>query len=119
LVNAEAFSVIEETERFDLIISNPPWEDDQPTTIDSYALYDEDFRLLKSLLADLQDHLKPGGRALLAYGCVSAIRAAKRLADEHSLELRILDDRDLESLPETFLPGMLLEVRPRDLDRAP
>jgi hypothetical protein len=34
------------------------------------------------------------------------------LADQHDLQLRILDDRNLDQLPEVFLPGMLLELRP-------
>jgi methylase of polypeptide subunit release factors len=69
-----AFSVIGDEERFDLIISNPPWENRRPNGIDEFALYDEDFRLLESLLHDLPRHLLPGGKALLAYGSVDAIR---------------------------------------------
>lgn len=113
LDDAGAFSVVAESERFDLIISNPPWEDATPEAIDKYALYDRDFGLLRSLLAGLKDHLKPGGRALLAYGCTDAIRTLRKLAGEYDVEVRVLDDRDPDALADVFLPGMLLEVTPR------
>jgi release factor glutamine methyltransferase len=114
LDNAAAWSVLEEGERFDLIVSNPPWEDRRPQSIAEYALYDPGFELLGSLLAGLRDRLHPGGRALLAYGCRDAIHALHDLAEEQELDVKQLDDRDLESLPEVFLPGMLLEVTPRE-----
>ncbi len=112
LTDRSAFAVIGPTEKFDLIISNPPWEDQTPRSIDEYALYDEGFRLLDSLLRGLPAHLAPGGKCLLAYGNVTAIRAAQRLAAKHDLKLVVLDDRDLDTLEENFLPGMLLEVTP-------
>lgn len=110
LDDSGAFSVVREGERFDLIISNPPWEDAAPAAIDEYALYDDNFALLDSLLAGLPEHLAPDGRALLAYGCVTAIRTLCDMAEERGLQVRALDERDLDSLPELFLPGMLLEV---------
>lgn len=108
----EAYSVIEPEEQFDYVISNPPWEDGRPRTIEEYARYDEGFQLLRSLLRDLRDHLKPGGRAYLVYGSTAAIRYARELAFRLHLRLRLLDDRDVNDLPETFLPGIILEVTP-------
>jgi len=110
LGNKTAFSVIGADEEFDLIISNPPWELGTPKSIDEFALYDESFELLKSLLDGLPSHLKPGGRVLLAYGCRDAIRRLREMSAERGYAVNILDDRDPESLPEVFLPGMLLEV---------
>lgn len=112
LEESSAFSVIGEAERFDFIISNPPWEDQRPNAIEQYALFDERFELLRSLLADLRSHLKPGGRALLAYGCVEAVRKVKQLAAEFGLKIQILDDRNIDALEPVFLPGMLVEVIP-------
>lgn len=107
-----AFSVIKPGERFDLIISNPPWEDGKPRNWSEYALYDSDFQLLRSILEGCRSRLKPGGRVILAYGCVSAIRVAQRICSELGMVAVVLDDRDLESLPEVFLPGMLLGITP-------
>jgi predicted RNA methylase len=108
-----AFTTISPTEQFDLIISNPPWENRTPGPIDEYALYDRDFALMRSLLEGLETHLKPGGKALLAYGCGDAIATLERLARDGGFEIRKLDDRDPRDLPEVFLPGMLFEVSPR------
>lgn len=108
-----AWSVIRESETFDLIISNPPWEDRRPESVEQYALYDPGFLLLRSLLQGARQRLRPGGRIWLAYGCRSAIETVLQTAAEHSLECVLLDERRLEDLPELFLPGMLIEVRPR------
>lgn len=112
--NAAAFSVIEPPEQFDLIISNPPWEYSKspPERIDDYALYDPGFALMRTMLGGHRKHLRAGGRFLLAYGCVSAIHLVHQTAEAEGLRTTIRDSRDLETLPELFLPGMLLEVSP-------
>jgi tRNA1(Val) A37 N6-methylase TrmN6 len=92
-----------------LIISNPPWEDQHPQSIDEYALYDHGFELLDSLLSQLGERLNPGGKALLAYGNVTAIRKAIELGGKYDLNVEVLDERAIDELPENFLPGMLLE----------
>ena len=111
LTNSSAFSVIHDSETFDLIISNPPWVNQTPQTIDEYALYDANFDLMKSLFAGLKDHLNPGGRVLLAYGCVDAIKTIQKLSDEHGLQYTKLDPRKLDKLPEEFLPGMMVQLQ--------
>ncbi|MAD81266.1 MAG: class I SAM-dependent methyltransferase [Pirellulaceae bacterium] len=111
LEDSSAFAVLQLGERFDLIISNPPWEDQHPQSIDEYALYDHGLLLLESLLSQLADRLNPNGRALLAYGNVTAIRKAIELGPKYDLQVQVLDDRDINELPENFLPGMLLEFR--------
>ncbi|MCA9053456.1 MAG: class I SAM-dependent methyltransferase [Planctomycetaceae bacterium] len=105
-----AFAVIDSAERFDLIFSNPPWEDQQPQSVAEYALYDRNFALMKSLLDGLPQHLRPNGKALLAYGCRDAIVTLLRSAAERQFATKILDDRKLDDLPEVFLPGMLIEI---------
>lgn len=108
-----AYAVIGDSETFDLIVSNPPWQNNRPKSIDKFAYYDPDFELLRSLLEGLEDHLNPHGQALLACGSVDAIETIKRLAAERGLDARIRDPRSLQALPEVFLPGMMIEVAPR------
>ncbi len=108
----DAYSVIGENERFDLIISNPPWEDGEVTKPADHAFYDPGFVLMDSLLDGLSKHLKPGGRCLLAYGHVPAIKRLQVEAEKRNLEFKILDERDLDSLETDFLPGMMVEIRP-------
>ncbi len=108
-----AFAVIAEQEKFDLIISNPPWEDGTIAKPLDHAFYDPGFALMDSILDGLPKHLKPGGRCLLAYGHVPAIKRLKEESQKRGYELEILDDRDLDSLDENFLPGMLIQLRPK------
>ena len=104
------FAVLQESERFDLIVSNPPWEDAAVESLADYALYDLNFKLLRTLLDDSREFLKPGGELLLAYGCKSAIRRIKDQAPKFGWTVETLDDRELSELPEVFLPGMLLRL---------
>ena len=106
-----AWTVIEPNAKFDLIVSNPPWENSRPASVEQFALYDPGFELLKSLITGARSRLKPNGRMWLAYGCVTAIRRIQDVAAQENLQCRLLDDRSLHSLPELFLPGMLIEIR--------
>ncbi|MDG2220109.1 MAG: methyltransferase [Rubripirellula sp.] len=107
-----AYSVLDPTQRFDLIISNPPWEDGTVAKPAEHAFYDPSFALMDSLLDGLPKRLNTGGRCLLAYGHVPAIRRLKIEAEKRGFEFKQLDERELDSLPKDFLPGMLLEIRP-------
>lgn len=108
----QAFSVIADSERFDLIVSNPPWEDGVVESPADHAFYDPGFELMRSLLDGLPKHLKPGGRCLLAYGHAPAVKRLRTECERRGYEFKILDERDLETLETDFLPGMLVEVRP-------
>ncbi|TWT92110.1 methyltransferase [Stieleria varia] len=111
------FSVIKPGERFDLILSNPPWEDGSVARPADHAFYDPGFALMDSILDGLPKHLNPGGRCLLAYGHRPAIERLLVEAKKRGYPLKILDDRKLGDLQKDFLPGMLVEVRlPQDQD---
>lgn len=111
LTRPGAYEVIHSDEQFDVIISNPPWVNRVPQRIDEFALYDASFNLMRTLLDGLPKYLRPGGKALLAYGCVDGIKTLKAECAKRGYPIRVIDDnRDLDKLPEEFLPGMLLEV---------
>ncbi len=105
------FSVIQPNEQFDLIISNPPWEDAGVEELAAHALFDPGFALLDGMLRDGARFLRPHGRLLLAYGARTAVRRILTTAPELGWHVQLIDTRDLEALPEVFLPGMLLELR--------
>lgn len=109
----EPFSVIDSSERFDIILSNPPWEDAPVMEVAAYALYDPRFELLDGILSDSRQYLKEDGRVLLAYGCKTAIQRVLDKAPDLGWRVTICDERELDSLPEVFLPGMLLELQPK------
>lgn len=112
LEKSSAFSTLKAEEKFDLIISNPPWVNQKPKSIDEFALYDENFDLMRTLFDGMKERLNPGGRVWLAYGCVDAIKTMEKMADERGFGFEILDDRNLDDLNEEFLPGMLIEIKP-------
>jgi len=105
-----AFAVVGDTESFDLIISNPPWENGVIEHPADHAYYDPGFTLMDSILDGLPSHLRPGGRCLLAYGHVPAIKRLRTEAETRGYTFTILDDRDLDTLETDFLPGMLIEI---------
>ncbi len=105
-----AYSVIDASEKFDLLISNPPWEDAKPERIADFAYYDPGFALLRSMMGGLDEHLHADGKALLAYGCVDGIQHVQKVAKSHDFRTQILDERQLDDMPAVFVPGMLIEV---------
>ncbi len=111
---AGAYQVIGSDERFDLIVSNPPWENGEPVRVQDAAFYDPGFQLLQSLIRDGKSHLRPAGRIALAYGCRTAIERARQLAAEHGYAFVVHDTRPLETLSEVFVPGMLVELVPQE-----
>ncbi len=108
------YEVIAADEKFDFIISNPPWEDAPVDSPAAYAFYDPGFKLLEGILSESKKHLQPGGRVMLAYGAKRAIQRIQEMGPTHGWQVTILDTRDLQSLPEVFLPGMLLELKPAE-----
>lgn len=107
----DAYSAIEETEKFDLIIAHPPSADGPATEPADYAFYDPEYQLLDSLLDGLPQHLNPAGRCLLSYCHRAAIEKVKQTATENGWSFRIIDDRELDSLPPQFLQGMVVEIK--------
>jgi predicted RNA methylase len=108
--NPNAYVALKADEKFDFIVSNPPWEDGQPESIEDYAFYDYQFRLLDSILKDAVSHLTVEGEIYLAYGCKAAIRRIFDTAGNYGWTCEVLDNRKLEELSEVFLPGMTVRL---------
>ncbi|MBN1586139.1 MAG: sulfatase-like hydrolase/transferase [Candidatus Omnitrophica bacterium] len=94
----QAFSVIEPEEKFDLILSNPPWKEGPVKSIEDYGQYDPNRVLLGSLMRGLKAHLSPAGRAWLFLGREETINLALELSSEEALNTRLLDDKTLDPL---------------------
>ncbi len=106
-----AFDVLNKGQRFDVILSNPPWEDGTISKDLDHAFYDPGFALMDSLLTELPQRLRVGGRCLLVYGHVAAIERLLRRSADLGYATEIHDSRELADLPADFLPGMLIEVK--------
>jgi SAM-dependent methyltransferase len=120
-----AYAVLKDNERFDLIISNPPWGTTHPIDLAS-SLTDDSFMLIRSIMQDLSKHLNPHGSAYLPIGNIYAIKLIEHLAAEQHLTMEILDEKTRQGLinafslpPEKwvdgfFLPAAIIKLTPRE-----
>lgn len=83
-----AYSVVRGDERFDLIIANPPWDNNKARNIDELTDADEGYRFLRSIVAGARDHLTPGGRLLLLFGNPEGLKVVRKLLKELGLRAR-------------------------------
>ncbi|NGO79289.1 class I SAM-dependent methyltransferase [Streptomyces sp. YC504] len=70
--------------RADLIVCNPPWLPARPRTRLDHAVYDPDSSFLRRFLAELPEHLEPGGEAWLLISDLGerlGLRGESELAD--------------------------------------
>lgn len=83
-LRSDFFSAVNELERFDLILSNPPYiSDDEYKTLPPEVLADPKLSLtsgeegldaIKIILSDAPNYLSPGGRIMFEIGCNQAGR---------------------------------------------
>jgi release factor glutamine methyltransferase len=110
----EAFAVIAPGERFDLIVTDPPFRNFRPKKIREYALGDENYALLKSILAGAREHLTESGRLLLFQGYQEGISLTFQLAEENGLQARILCPQatreELAAMPRAKFFIMVFEI---------
>lgn len=109
--SSDAFTVVNDDERFDLILSTPPCEVSQVSEAMDHPFTAPDFNLIQSLLDGLPSHLKPGGRCLLSFGHRPGVKLLQQACLERGFDFKVLDDRSIEELEQVFLPGMLIEVK--------
>ena len=111
----EAFAVIGPGETFDLIVTDPPFRNFKPRKMREYALGDENYALLKSILAGARDHLTESGRLLLFQGYREGISLTFDLAEANGLEARILcppaTREELLALPPARFFIMVFEIK--------
>ena len=111
----EAFAVIAPGETFDLIVTDPPFRNFKPRKMREYALGDENYALLKTILAGAREHLTDHGRLLLFQGYQEGIALTFRLAEENGLEARILcpstTRAELEAMPKGKFFIMVFEIK--------
>jgi methylase of polypeptide subunit release factors len=84
-----AYSVIDDNERFDLIVSNPPQHPEQPTDIYEYSYADPELAFLRSILAGLKAHLTPSGKGVFAL-YDQGLQLAHQMAREHGFDVDVL-----------------------------
>lgn len=75
--NPGAYAVIKADERFDLIIANPPNDDQVAQEIGDYVEADPGYSFLRSIISGIPDHLTPTGRLWLLYGEPKGLRVIK------------------------------------------
>jgi len=81
--------------------------DSTPGEADAGAVADP----VAGFLDRLGGHLHRGGRCLVVCSTTDSIRAFRRAATAQGFEAAILDERDPETLPADFAPGLLIELR--------
>lgn len=110
----EAFAVVRPEETFDLIVTDPPFRNFKPRKMREYALGDENYALLRSILSGARDHLTESGRMLLFQGYREGISLTFELAEENGLQARVLcppaTREELLALPPQRFFIMLFEV---------
>jgi release factor glutamine methyltransferase len=82
-------------ERFDLVLSNPPYYAGPPSSSDELALFGGDFA--ERFAAGLSDHLSATGRALVVLSSDGAEAAFLEAFADHGLECSAVHRRDLVS----------------------
>jgi methylase of polypeptide subunit release factors len=90
LEDPSAYSVIREGERFDFILSNPPWDDEIPTNIEEYSEKDPGYQFVTSMIEGLPSVLNAGGELLLLYAEPRGLLMMSRLVEAKGLSAEIV-----------------------------
>jgi len=137
-----AYAVIQEDERFDLILADPPQgydffvrrpfpevDEDTPHPKEVYFSQDPGACFLNSLLEDLDKHLSPKGRLFLALKSDRAKNLLPGLARRYGLTFRTIYDAQKDdthqnarrigsrnNVPDMSSAMVMFELRPKDQD---
>lgn len=88
---------------FDVITINPPFVDYQASDLTEICFWDNGNRTTKTFFREVRTYLKPGGRALFAWGDFVDIMLIEQLGKENGIALTPLGSSVAPSGLETFL----------------
>ncbi|MES2216402.1 MAG: HemK2/MTQ2 family protein methyltransferase [Patescibacteria group bacterium] len=74
--------------KFDVIIFNPPFTDNLARKSHEISFWDQGHKTTKRYLKGVSQHLKPNGRAYIAWSSFGNVRKLKRLAENYGLILK-------------------------------
>jgi release factor glutamine methyltransferase len=92
-----------ESETFDVIAINPPYTGKKPKDKTEICFWDEDNRTTKQFFENYKKHLKPGGKAFLAWADFSPVELIEGMAQSNDVELELVGSRSTHSGLATFL----------------
>ena len=73
--------------KFDLITFNPPFTDAQARRLHHMSFWDRGHKTLRIFLKGVRGHLRPKGRALVAWSSFGNTRKLRKIAKEYDLSL--------------------------------
>lgn len=91
---SDVFSALE-GERFDVILFNPPFFRGKPKDLEDYAWRSVD--VIERFAAGLDDHLNPGGFALVILSSLGETPAFLKAFEAHALQIDVLAKQDVLS----------------------
>jgi HemK-related putative methylase len=82
---ADVFGSI--NKKVDIITFNPPFTDQQAKQKHDISFWDKDHKTLRNFLNNLQKHLKPNGKAFIAWSSFGDTKKLRKIAKEFNLSL--------------------------------
>lgn len=83
---ADVFGSI--NKKFDVITFNPPFTDQKAKAKHDISFWDKDYKTTKKFFKGIKSHLKPGGKAFIAWSSFGNTRILGRLVKEYDLKLK-------------------------------
>jgi release factor glutamine methyltransferase len=95
---------------FDVITINPPFVNHKPADLTEICFWDEGNKVAKTFFREVRTYLKPGGRALFAWGDFADLDLIERLGEENGIALTLVGSSVTPDGLETFLAYRLEPV---------
>jgi release factor glutamine methyltransferase len=83
---ADVFGSI--VKKVDIITFNPPFTDQQAKQSHEISFWDKDHKTLRNFFGNVRKHLKPGGKAFIAWSSFGDTKKLRRIAKESNLSLK-------------------------------